>query len=125
MPLFTRFTAAPIKQTEQLVKDYFILLLSSLYIFYHGKITCNIRLYLQFNFYKMSLQDFFFLLPPVRKKKQKHIEAITHRTYTFTHIQTKRCNNTHINKYRHSLTVCTTNISTAKNMYNSSFPRKL
>lgn len=58
-----------------------ILLLSILYSFYHGKITCNItRLYLQFHFYKMSLQDcwgfasfFFFVLLLVQK-----LETTTH-----------------------------------------------
>lgn len=53
-------TAASIKNKQWKKGNWsrVILLLSIFYSFYHGKITCNIRLYLQFHFYKMSLQDF-------------------------------------------------------------------
>ena len=90
-------TAASIKNKQWKKGNWLrvILLLSILYSFYHGKITCNIRLYLQFHFYKMSLQDFFTRFTNLRLEHT--------RTDTSTHIQTKLCN-THINKYRHSLT---------------------
>lgn len=53
-------TAAPIGTNSKVNWVRIILLLRILYSFYHGKITCNIRLYLQFHFYKTSLQGLFF-----------------------------------------------------------------
>ena len=89
------FPTAAIKPNSRRLR--IILLLSSLYSFYHGKITCNIRLYLQFHFYKMSLQDVCWF---------KNSRLNTKKTKTqHTHSGRSKANcNTHINKYRHSLT---------------------
>lgn len=77
-------TAARIKTNSKVNWLRIILLLSILYSFYHGKITCNIRLYLQFHFYKMSLQGFsFFSSTPgqkleTRTRTNKNIHIHTH-----------------------------------------------
>lgn len=80
-------TAARKKTNSKVNWLRIILLLSILYSFYHGKITCNIRLYLQFHFYKMSLQGFSFF--SLRRVKNSRLEHAQIKTYTFTHIQTK------------------------------------
>lgn len=105
-------TAAPIGTNSKVNWVRIILLLRILYSFYHGKITCNIRLYLQFHFYKTSLQGLFFLICWVKKKKSKQTVENNNSRLEHTqiiNIQHSRTSkpklyNTHINKYRHSLT---------------------